>query len=159
MSIRRTPLKGVSVIRIAEKWAMYPMHLLMMFMTNLFFGTMNLFWSVYDNYSILSTAVSLLYITTWIIYAISMRRRSMDFIILTTVFWLGGLCLIALFNGFESTMIVLVLLFFSSAYGFVHMFSSIPLSEDTVYYVTSFICYLVVIGTSIFCAIKSKQKA
>lgn len=150
--------KGVSHIRIAEKWAMYPMHLLIMFMINLFFGTMNLFWAIYEDHSILSTAVSLLYLTTWMLYALFMRRRSGDFIILTSIFWLGGLALLALLYTVEQVSILLLLLFFSSIHGFTFNLKLTDLSLIIEYCLISLICYIVVIAVNWITARRYKQK-
>ncbi|WDI02648.1 hypothetical protein PUW25_01135 [Paenibacillus urinalis] len=150
--------KGVSHIRIAEKWAMYPMHLLIMFMINLFFGTMNLFWAVYEDHSILSTTISLLYLTTWMLYALFMRRCSGDFMILTSIFWLGGLALLALLYTVEQVSIALLLLFFSSIHGFTLKLEMTDLWLVFEYGLISLTCYIVVIAVNWISARRYKQK-
>lgn len=149
--------KGVSHIRTAEKWAMYPMHLLIMFMINLFFGSMNLFWAVYENHSILSTAISLLYLATWMLYALFMRRRSGDFMIITSIFWLGGLALLALLYTVEQASIILLLLFFSSIHGFTFNLEMTDFWLVLEYCLISLTCYIVVIVVNWISARRYKQ--
>lgn len=110
----------------SERWAMYPMHLMFMFMIHFCFGGMNVLWSIsYGENSAGIYVFTALFLLTWLLYSISMRNRWIDFMIITSIYWLGGLALFLLlytYNQDSTTTFILLFPFYGTILGFSRLF-------------------------------------
>lgn len=131
----------------SERWALYPMHLIFMFLIHFCFGGMNVLWSItYGEYSAGSYVFSALFLFTWLLYSMSMRKRRVDFMILSSIYWLGGLAFFLLFFALhQSSSITFILLFpfYGTLLGFSKLF--INTSFETTGLITLNLLYYAII--------------
>lgn len=144
----------------SERWALYPMHLIFMFLIHFCFGGMNVLWSIiYGEYSAGTYVFSALFLFTWLLYAMSMRKRRVDFMILTSIYWLVGLAFFLFFHTFnQSSSITFILLFpfYGSLLGFSQFFINKPY-ETTGLITLNLLCYAIIMLFTLLAARHSKQ--
>ncbi|MBD7970845.1 hypothetical protein [Paenibacillus gallinarum] len=144
----------------SERWALYPMHLCFMFLIHFCFGGMNVLWSItYGEDSAGTYVFSALFLFTWLLYSMSMRNRRVDFMILTSLYWLGGLAFFLFFytyNQDSSITFILLFPFYGSLLGFSQLF--INTSYETTGLITShLLCYAMILLFTLFAGRHSKR--
>ncbi|WP_454193047.1 hypothetical protein [Paenibacillus sp. Marseille-Q7038] len=144
----------------SERWALYPMHLIFMFLIHFCFGGMNVLWSIiYGEDSAGTYVFSALFLFTWLLYAMSMRKRRIDFMILTSIYWLGGLAFFLFFyTYYQESSIAFILLFpfYGSLLGFNNLFINTPY-ETTGLITLHLFCYAIIILFTLLAGRHSKQ--
>lgn len=99
--------------KASERWAMYPMHLVFMYLIHFCCGGMNLLWSIiYGEYSIWVSVITAFFFLLWLLYSTSMKKRWIDFMILSSIYWLGGLAVLlyAYTTGFSTSLTFILML-------------------------------------------------
>lgn len=144
----------------SERWALYPMHLIFMFLIHFCFGGMNVLWFIiYGEYSAGVYVFSALFLLTWLVYSMSMRKHWVDFMILSSVHWLGGLAFFLFFyalNHSSSITFILLFPFYGSLLGLSKLF--INTSFETTGLITlNLICYAIIMLFTLLAGRRSQQ--
>lgn len=144
----------------SERWALYPMHLIFMFLIHFCFGGMNVLWSItYGEHSAGTYIFSALFLLTWLLYSMSMRKRRVDFMILTSIYWLGGLALFLFFHIFNQDSIITFILlfpFYGSLLGFSNSFINTSY-ETTGFIAVNLLCYAIILLFTLLAGRHSKR--
>ncbi|WP_211749769.1 hypothetical protein [Paenibacillus sp. Marseille-Q4541] len=144
----------------SERWALYPMHLIFMFLIHFSFGIMNLLMSVtYGEHSIWSYIIFILFLQTWYLYSYSVKKRWVDFMIINSIYWLGGLAILFIsyeINSSSSISFILLLPFYGTLLGFGPLF--VNTSYETAGLLTSnLLCYVFIMLCTLFVGKRSQQ--